>query len=862
MDGVRKKRKLKFKRNIQKKQTQQNNFDGWFNELEFPEQRSKTVNKKIEKEEQLISREKKDDINLNINNSVEQEAFENNAHIRQINTQSFKSPYSIDDLNNKNEGFQNQSLENFNSSKNEKQINYSDVNNNSAKKFDSQFYQEKQDKNNIENYFGSKNHFVDEKPNNFFDNNYEQKKNIKSNLYFSKNKKQDIDFSLSELFKNSTPIKLIPKNIFTGFAVFTGIFALGFGFFAFVGNTFAVKGGVMGSGERAVESIKTAVGHAGQKDFQASGKAMDEAYDEMVFASEEMNSINNMAVFVSEFIPGASQLSSGKHVIEVGKYLTHAGKEANSLAPIITNLIESKGDQSMEDISLLEIYQNSIKHISVIHQDVKQASQHIKEVNLDDIPNDYRDEFSDMKSIFPYIEESLEVTVSGQDAIEDILGANGPRKYLFLFQNNHEMRATGGFIGSYGLLEISNGKITNFKVDGIFNPGGQLIDRIVPPLPIQKISADWSLHDSNWFPNFPTSAEKAIDFYERTGGPTVDGVVTLTPVVMKKILEVTGPVTLDEYDTEVNSDNFMRVIQTEVEEEYDKEENDPKKILADLTPKVFEKIISSKNPKNLVGIVNVISKSLDEKQILVYMRNDYIQDVISQSGWSGEVIDTDKDYLSVINSNVNGFKTDGMVRETIKHSAKIHEDGSVINKVTITRKHEGGRTGFDWWDSVNSDYMRIYVPEGSRLLSVEGQTREINEERLDYNVLGYERDKDIVAEEENRIVDKESGTRIYEEEGKTVFANWVYVSPQETATITYEYILPFKVEFDYDNSGQFGSYAVVYQKQAGSENSVVESEMVLPEDFKLFWETDNEKDLKMKDGLQSDLYHGVVFRVE
>ncbi|HBR71803.1 MAG TPA: hypothetical protein DEA27_03310, partial [Candidatus Moranbacteria bacterium] len=32
------------------------------------------------------------------------------------------------------------------------------------------------------------------------------------------------------------------------------------------------------------------------------------------------------------------------------------------------------------------------------------------------------------------------------------------------------MRATGGFIGTYGLLDISNGHVRDFFIDGIFNP--------------------------------------------------------------------------------------------------------------------------------------------------------------------------------------------------------------------------------------------------------------------------------------------------------------------------------------------------------------------------------------------------------
>ena len=147
----------------------------------------------------------------------------------------------------------------------------------------------------------------------------------------------------------------------------------------------------------------------------------------------------------------------------------------------------------------------------------------------------------------------------------------------------------------------------------------------------------------------------------------------------------------------------------------------------------------------------------------------------------------------VVDTNINGYKTDGVIKETINHQAKIESDGSVVDTVSITRKHQGGHTDYEWWNKVNSDYMRIYVPRGSKLISVNGQTREFNEERLSYDKLGFQVDSDVAKEEKYMQIDSASGTRIYEENNKTVFANWVYVSPQEQATITYKYRLPFKV---------------------------------------------------------------------
>ncbi|HLB51095.1 MAG TPA: hypothetical protein VJL38_02890, partial [Patescibacteria group bacterium] len=200
-------------------------------------------------------------------------------------------------------------------------------------------------------------------------------------------------------------------------------------------------------------------------------------------------------------------------------------------------------------------------------------------------------------------------------------------------------------------------------------------------------------------------------------------------------------------------------------------------------------------------------------------------------------IQTAGDYVSVVNTNINGYKTDGVVDETITHTAAVQDDGSIIDTLTVTRTHTGGVTGKEWWDKVNADYMRVYVPQGAQLLSVEGHTREFTDTPLDYDALGFERDRDVMREESQMTIDDRTGTRIYEEEGKTVFANWVYVSPQETATITYTYRLPFTVALSQGDETLFAPYSVVYQKQSGSRGSTIHGRIQLPKGYRIAWGT-------------------------
>ena len=577
------------------------------------------------------------------------------------------------------------------------------------------------------------------------------------------------------------------------------------------------------------ESLQAAVRDAKRQDFVGAQQSFQKAAADLGRADASFARINSGMIAITQYIPFLSKVASGKNAIAAGEHIARAGVALSQAGQILKGV----SDSLAEDASLLTIYRAFAAHVHTAHAELQAADDALANVSAHDIPAAQRTQFVALKEKLPVVLAALDQFQQNSDIIADLLGANGPRKYLFLFQNNHEMRATGGFIGSYGRLDISNGRITKFFIDGIFNPDGQLTEKIIPPRPIQKISAAWSLHDSNWFPDFPTSAEEAIVFYERTGGPTVDGVIAITPVVLQHLLETTGPVHLPEYETDITAENFMERLQYEVEVDYDKGENKPKKILSDLAPILLERVFAMTHGGDLQNMLNLLGKMLVQKHIQIYARNPEVEKLIDAAGWSGKIADVSYDYLSVINTNINGYKTDGVVDETIYHWADIKDDGSIVDTVRIVRKHTGGRTPYEWWNKVNANYMRVYVPRGSQLLSVSGQTREFVEPPLDYQALGFQSDPRVVQEEQSMTIDDATGTRIYEQHGKTVFANWVYVSPQETVTVEYTYRLPFRVRIDGPESAD--TYSILFQKQPGSVGSRLVSEITVPTRMRYVW---------------------------
>jgi hypothetical protein len=667
---------------------------------------------------------------------------------------------------------------------------------------------------------------------------------------------------LSKPFENNYGFEFLKSFLkFSGVSLVIFLLIFGARFFSY---GFQIKDEVMVKGASVVENLEEIKNNFQNKDFDELILDFEKIQQDLNQINQNLNKAEGGLPSLITKIPIVSKYGSAKNLLEAGEEISEAMVMAGELAgefSKIKNPLDFKNDEKK---STGQFFLNLETKTKKIENYLVKANQKIQEVNPSNLPADYQEEVRALKEKFPHILSLTRDFNQKQSIFKDLLGYNGPRKYLFLFQNNQEIRATGGFIGSYGILDIHDGNVKDFFIDGIYNPDGQLYTKVVPPKPIQKISTAWSTHDANWFPNFPDSAQKIAWFYEKTGGPTVDGILTFTPTILEKLLEFTGPIEMPEYDLVINSENFIKSTQTEVEVNYDKEDNKPKQIIADLTPKIVEKLFSEDSLRDFPRLISILSDSLTEKHLLIYLENSDIQKTVSDLGWSGEVLQSPKDYLMVVNSNINGYKTDGVVDQKIDHKIEIEEDGSLTDTVTIERVHNGGSTGYEWWDQVNANYMRVYVPLGSELLEARGHTLETVESPVNYDKLGFIRDN-LVENLENSIkIDQESQTEIWEEAGKTVFGNWVYVSPQEKVKVTYKYKLPFRLEVD-SEINKMDNYSVLYQKQSGMNTSELKSEIFLPNNREVFWQypKDVQSDknlLKYITNLERDRFLGVVIK--
>ncbi len=654
---------------------------------------------------------------------------------------------------------------------------------------------------------------------------------------------------------NKTPIDL--KISLKSAIIFTTclvIMIIPFKLYGWYNQLNELKGRVLGVSKIAFNDLFFGGRLVKESNFDFAGQKFLQASENFYLAERQIGHINKMVASLAALTPNKElrMASEAENLLAIGKTTSLLAQKYVSILNAVISDNELK-------LKLLTV--NNVSDEALIL--TKKLEQLIGEVNIESLPNQYAELFVISKGYSGFITKTTEninrltkqlITFTG---VGDGIKTQTKKRYLAVFQNNTEIRATGGFIGSYALIDFQDGKLINIEVPkgGSYDTEAGLNELILSPQPMHLIRTRWFFWDANWWPDWPTSAKKLMWFYEKSNGPTVDGVISFTPEVIERLLSIIGPIDMTEnYGVVINADNFLLNTRSSITEQ--KNTNQPKKIIGDLAQKIIEIIPKKISRENIIEFSRIIEQSMKEKNILFYFSDDQLQNYIKNHGWSGEVVNTSKDYLMVVNTNIAGGKSDKKITQQIFHQAEIQSDGSVIDSLTIIREHRGIKNEpFSGVRNVN--WLRIYVPEGSKLISADG----FESPSFSYfkkPELFYSSDPDLNNENIEFTLDTISGTRIYRESNKTVFANWSMVDPGKKTVITIRYRLPFNIfskpiehnnkfeQFLYPSQKTRYTYSLYLQKQSGAKTSSIESRVILLDNSKLaVWHYP--KDLRITD---------------
>ncbi len=649
-------------------------------------------------------------------------------------------------------------------------------------------------------------------------------------------------FKAKEIKLGSLIIPPYWQKTILSFAVFSLILILPFGLYDYYQKLEGKKNDILEKTAQALWHLTISQKAASAADFYYTQFELQQAAQNFNQAKTELEDINLLVKGAINLIPDyKKQFITAQKLVEIGEKLSKS-------AAILTSTFDQINQKvSLENLNLTDKLITIKDNLNLILPDLETANADLQKIYPEEIPIEYQDKIKQLQIALPILEKNVSNFISSSDIILSLLGNESKKRYLVLFQNNNELRPTGGFIGSFALVDIDKGNIKKISI-----PGGGPYDlkaglkvSIESPEPLHIINPRWEFQDANWFADLPTSADKLIWFYGKSGGPTVDGLILVNASFLEDILKITGPIELPEYNKVISSENFFQEVQNNVELEYDKSENKPKQIIADLTPKLINTLLHS-DKKQFSEILDLVMNSLNEKELQLYFTNFTLEKMVLQNNWGGQLKKTDKDYLDIVSTNIAGEKTDAKIKEDAHLDVEIQDDGSIINTLSITKTHQG-QAGEKFYGVPNLDYLRIYVPKGSQFL--DAQNFEPMPKEL-FNVLDpeiYQKDPQIAMMEMTKQVDSQSQTEIFNENDKTVFANWVKVEPGETKTVTIKYKLPFQLNLKKENKDLsyfdllrksfnltanddegLEKYSLLWQKQSGKNDFQIHLKIKFP----------------------------------
>jgi len=411
----------------------------------------------------------------------------------------------------------------------------------------------------------------------------------------------------------------------------------------------------------------------------------------------------------------------------------------------------------------------------------------------------FSSQMEDFKSQLKQASLSLEGLVSVSSLIPVLTGYPEPVSYLVILQNSNELRPTGGFIGTYGLVTVHYGDILKLETHDSYHldmPASlNKSFKVEPPLPIKKYLGvnEWFMRDSNWSPDWPSSAKKIQWFYQEEMKAAkreaeilpLSGVVAVTPKLITDLISVVGEIEVD--GQKYTAENFMEILQYEVEMAFRKEgisEWDRKNVIGDILSELKIKLFNL-NSKNWKKTADIFSKNIAEKNILFYLNNDSYRKGSADLNWGGEVKKAELDYLMVVDANLAAFKTDRVMDKKIRYYLTEESDGRLKARVELDYKNNGW---FDWQTTRYRSFSRIFQPLNSALISN----------------FGFASDSFVSASELD----------IYYP--KNYFGGFMSIDPGKQNTMVVEYYLPQAIQDKIKNDKK---YSIVLQKQSGNNSS-------------------------------------------
>ncbi len=561
-------------------------------------------------------------------------------------------------------------------------------------------------------------------------------------------------------------------------------------------------------------ALQEAMNAAEQREFATAKEAFSRAEAGMLWIERGsrtlvfwrvMPVVRSYVLTLEESLSAAkSTLRGGQELLDVAVLMQEAFDEVGMGAQALQNPLEpTRTFRSLtraEKRTILARLSQAMPGIRRARERMAIALDRWQNVPREGIAPSLSAEFDRRVVQFERIQEQFDQVIDLAEVALPLAGYPEKKSYLVILQNTQEARGTGGFIGTVGEVVVDSGDVEKMVFQDVYSIDNPVsaVWKNPSPEPIRRWleQPNLFLRDANWSPDFPQSADTLLRQYveeRRLAGVTVqepDALIALQPELFRRLLNVTGPIAID--DQVFTADTFFDALQYDVHMRFHQEglpTPQRKEIVAQVGNTLFQRLTDipvAQWPR----LLEAVTDSLVKKDVLIYARDIPLQRELDARDWSGRTRGTEGDFLWVIDSNMGALKTDGVMEKQILYGVRLISPTEALATVTLRYQNTNPRP--TWRYTRYRTYTRVYVPQGSELVSSRGAMQ------------------DDLNRTQGRLV---PGTvDVYNELGKTVFGAFFSVEPGKTGEIQFTYRLPVSVIA----SLRQNSYTLLAQKQPGS----------------------------------------------
>ena len=517
-------------------------------------------------------------------------------------------------------------------------------------------------------------------------------------------------------------------------------------------------------------------------------------------------------------------IADGQHGINAAFAGLSAGDKAIEALEPNADLLGLKGKSKFVSGTADERLQTAVKTMSALIPKINEMATHIdtlrREVAAIDparYPTKVRDVVVREKivQVKEVIENAANLFVNAQPLLVNLpklLGDKEEKRYLVLFQNDKELRSTGGFITAYAQFRLVKGKAILEKADDIYALDAAKKKNFPAPREIttfHKGVYNLNIRDSNLSPDYKLSMKQFEEIYETTSSKeNIDGIWAVDTHVLVESLRILGSIFV--YGREFSADTDKRCDCPKAVYELEDYSTRPvgyirearKDIIGVLLQTLLQKALGISPSKYWGPLFQMLLTQINEKHVLAYFHDTDAQKAAESFNMAGRIMTASDsaailkyeegkgwDYLHINNSNMAGAKSNMFVSEKVAKDVTVGSDGTITTKLTLEYKNPypgsdcGLESGGLCLNAPLRDWVRVYAPLGSKLIESRGSQ----------------------SPKDNKPV----GMETYDSLGKTVFEGFLIINPLGSARLDLTYTSPV--------TSSDGAYKLLIQKQPGTD---------------------------------------------